>query len=224
MKTKLKGALWGTFSQPGKHRLMIDCLAVLFFLLFFTPAVGSTFAAAAAADETSGLSIWEMVRWSPYGAGIGIGVLSWLAFLLSDNTLGASGAYAKLAGLLEARLRGRPKVVERTYYREDPPEIGWGEMLLAGIVIGAFLAALLSGDFRLTMVPDLWTQQVGPNGSIRWWTALAGGILLGIGSRWAGGCTSGHGISGTLQLVVSSWVAVLSFFVGGVTTAFFLYG
>jgi uncharacterized membrane protein YedE/YeeE len=53
--------------------------------------------------------------------------------------------------------------------------------------------------------------------------AFIGGVVLGIGARWADGCTSGHGISGTLQLVVSSWVAVICFFIGGVATAFLLF-
>jgi hypothetical protein len=46
---------------------------------------------------------------------------------------------------------------------------------------------------------------------------------MGMGARWAGGCTSGHGISGTLQLAVSSWLATLSFFAGGIVTALLLY-
>ena len=56
-------------------------------------------------------------------------------------------------------------------------------------------------------------------------TAFAGfaGIVIAIGSRWAGGCTSGHGISGTLQLAVSSWLAAVCFFVGGIATALLLY-
>jgi len=52
---------------------------------------------------------------------------------------------------------------------------------------------------------------------------ITGGIIMGIGARWAGGCTSGHGISGTLQLAVSSWLATLSFLVGGIITAMILY-
>jgi uncharacterized protein len=54
--------------------------------------------------------------------------------------------------------------------------------------------------------------------------ALAGGILLGLGARWAGGCTSGHGISGTLQLSVASWVAAACFFAGGILVAGLIYG
>jgi uncharacterized membrane protein YedE/YeeE len=46
---------------------------------------------------------------------------------------------------------------------------------------------------------------------------------MGFGSRWAGGCTSGHGISGTLQLAVSSWLAALFFFVGGIASATLIF-
>jgi uncharacterized membrane protein YedE/YeeE len=59
---------------------------------------------------------------------------------------------------------------------------------------------------------------------LRLLTALIGGIFLGFGARWAGGCTSGHGISGTLQLAVSGWLAVCAFFAGGAAVAFLLYG
>jgi hypothetical protein len=48
-------------------------------------------------------------------------------------------------------------------------------------------------------------------------------MLMAFGARLAGGCTSGHGISGTLQLSVGSWIAVLAFFVGGVAVALSLY-
>ncbi len=57
----------------------------------------------------------------------------------------------------------------------------------------------------------------------RWLVALAGGLLMGFGARWAGGCTSGHGISGTMQLAVSGWVAAIGFFVGGMASAMFVY-
>jgi hypothetical protein len=47
---------------------------------------------------------------------------------------------------------------------------------------------------------------------------------MGFGARWAGGCTSGHGISGTLQLAVSGWLAVAAFFASGGLTAYIKYG
>jgi uncharacterized membrane protein YedE/YeeE len=199
------------------------CLGPFYTVFIFTFLMASAVAAAEIVVEPAGdLTIWQMKRWSPYAAGIGIGVLSWLVFLLSDNTLGASGSYAKTAGMIEKLLRS-PEVEERAYYRENPPEIGWGWMLLVGIVIGAFLSAYFSADLRLVMVPPFWEDRIGTSTALRWLTAFGGGILLGIGSRWSDGCTSGHGISGTLQLVVSSWVAVICFFVGGVLTALIIF-
>jgi len=58
---------------------------------------------------------------------------------------------------------------------------------------------------------------------LRFVGALVGGLLIGFGARMADGCTSGHGISGTLQLAVGSWLAFFCFFMGGFVTAIFLY-
>jgi uncharacterized membrane protein YedE/YeeE len=52
---------------------------------------------------------------------------------------------------------------------------------------------------------------------------MLGGVFLGFGARWAGGCTSGHGISGTMQLAVSSWISAICFFIGGILMAQFLF-
>lgn len=172
-----------------------------------------------AADPVAGsISLWTMKRWSPYVVGVGIGILSWLAFLLSDKPLGVSTAYARTSGMIEQAFRGE-SVREKEYYQEYAPKIDWEWMLVAGLFAGALLSARLSGDFRLEMVPPLWEETFGHHPIARWVVSLAGGMILGIGARWADGCTSGHGISGTLQLVVSSWVAVGCFFIGGVATA-----
>ena len=162
-------------------------------------------------------------RWSPYIVGFGIGVLSWIAFLLSDKPLGVSTAYARTSGLIEERLRGKDVVQQKKYYQEFVPKIDWEWMLVVGLFIGAAVSALLSGDFRFEFVPPLWESMFGHTTLLRWITAFTGGILLGIGARWASGCTSGHGISGTLQLVLSSWIAALCFFIGGVATALLLF-
>jgi hypothetical protein len=53
--------------------------------------------------------------------------------------------------------------------------------------------------------------------------ALLGGIVIMYGARMAGGCTSGHGISGTLQLALSSWVFFLVMFAAGVATALVMF-
>ena len=157
-------------------------------------------------------------RWSPYSAGVAIGVLSWAAFLLMGKGLGASSSFVKSSGMIEKAVGGE-KAAQRAYYREVTPRINSGWMLVAGIIVGAYLSASLSGDFQLTAIPPLWRTMFGDNVWIRMILAFVGGMILIIGARWAGGCTSGHGITGGLQLAVSSWLALIAFFVGGVVTA-----
>ncbi|MBM9604922.1 YeeE/YedE thiosulfate transporter family protein [Desulfopila inferna] len=160
--------------------------------------------------------------WSPYLVGVGIGILSWLAFLLSNHPIGVSTAFAKSAGMIEVALRG-PKVRKKLYYQEKTPRIDWEWMLVLGLFLGAYTAAWLSGDINWKWVPGMWEETFGSNILLRLSVALFGGICVGFGARWGSGCTSGHGISGTMQLVLSSWIAVFCFFFGGVAVAFLLY-
>jgi uncharacterized membrane protein YedE/YeeE len=164
----------------------------------------------------------SMVRWSPYLVGLGIGILSWFAFLLSDKPIGCSTAYARTSGMLERLIRGK-KVLEKPYYQKFAPVVDWEWMLVVGVVIGAFISAQLSGAFHVLWVPSTWVTSFGTSPVLRWLVALIGGVLMGLGARWAGGCTSGHGISGTLQLAVSSWLAAICFFIGGIAAAMLIF-
>lgn len=162
-------------------------------------------------------------RWSPYVVGAGIGVLSWCVFLLSNKALGASTAFARTSGMIERLFRGQ-KVKDKPYYKLFAPEVDWEWMLVIGIIVGSFLSAFISGVFGWRWVPMTWMLTFGANELMRIIVAFFGGILMGIGARWAGGCTSGHGISGSLQLAVSGWLAAVCFFVGGIITAQIIYG
>ena len=162
-------------------------------------------------------------RWSPYLAGAGIGVLMTLAFLLSNRPIGCSTAYLKARGML-GRLWARERVGANEYYRKFVPTVDWQFLIVPGIAIGAFLAALLSGSFGLELVPPFWAERFGGSIPLRWAVGLAGGILLGFGSRWAGGCTSGHGIGGNLQLSIASMLASAGFFIGGILVSLALFG
>ena len=163
-----------------------------------------------------------MERWSPYVVGIIIGILNWLAFLLSDKPIGCSTAFARTSGMIEKIFRGK-KVHDKPYYQQFVPHIDGEWMLVAGVLLGAFLSSILSGQFSFEWIPSAWQAAVDGNVFTRWIVALLGGIVMGFGARWAGGCTSGHGISGTLQLAVSSWLAAACFFAGGIITAMFIY-
>ncbi|MBN1400938.1 MAG: YeeE/YedE family protein [Anaerolineae bacterium] len=162
-------------------------------------------------------------RWSPYLAGIGIGVLSWLTFLISKKPLGCSTAFATTSGMIRKLFQG-DQVAQKPYYQRIGVRVDWQWMLVLGILIGALISALASGDFALVWTPARWVAAFGAAPLPRILTALVGGVCMGLGARWADGCTSGHGISGTLQLAVSSWISAICFFVGGIIAAHLLFG
>lgn len=161
--------------------------------------------------------------WNPYLTGALIGVLSMATFYFSNKPLGVSTAYARLAGLL-GYLISKPHTDSLKLYQEKAPKIEWEVMLTLGIVVGAFLAAMSGGEFKVTVLPRLWEAEFGGSPTLRLGVAFAGGAIMALGARLAGGCTSGHGISGALQLSVGSWIALAAFFAGGVVTAMVMYG
>jgi hypothetical protein len=162
------------------------------------------------------------VTWSPYIAGAGIGVLSCLALVLADRPLGCSTAFVKARGLM-GNVFSAEKIRKMEYYQDIVPQVDWAFMIIPGIIIGAFLSSFLSGTFHIIWVPVLWGSVFGNNAIIRILVALAGGVLLGFGARWAGGCTSGHGISGSIQLSLASIISAACFFAGGIAVAMLLY-
>jgi len=168
------------------------------------------------------MELFSLKQWSPYVVGAGIGLLNCLAFLLSDRYIGCSKAFSDIFATAERLIKGS-QIFEKPYYQKFVPRIDWFFMLVIGIIFGAVISAWLSGEFQAVWVPSLWASSFGANAFLRFTVALAGGICIGLGARWAGGCTSGHGISGTIQLVVSSWLAVMCFFAGGIITAILLF-
>ena len=169
------------------------------------------------------MNFFTQVQWSPYLVGALIGALNLLSMLLSKKPLGASTSYLKVSGILR-KLYNKEMVANNEYYKKKNPELDWGIMLVLGIIIGSFFSALISNDFNLILVPNMWSQRFSDAFLPRFFASILGGILLGFGSRWAGGCTSGHGISGSSQLSPLSWIAAISFFIGGIVTALLIYG
>ena len=104
-------------------------------------------------------------------------------------------------------------------FAKKPPKIDWGWMLVVGVFAGAWISSRLSGDRHAETVPPLWADRFGSSVTKRFVAAFAGGLLMMLGARLAGGCTSGHGISGSLQLAVSSWMFVVVAFSAGIFTA-----
>ena len=109
------------------------------------------------------------------------------------------------------------------YYRKHPPHLDWSVVFVTCTILGGFIAAWTGGEFRNEWLHPMWVARFGDSIPLRAGVAMGGGVLMAFGARLAGGCTSGHGISGTMQLSVGSWVAFFSFFAGGVATAFALF-
>lgn len=161
--------------------------------------------------------------WSPYLVGALIGVLSWLTFYFSDKPIGASSFYATVAGML-GKLVAKKHTEQLAYYKSNPPAVDWEFAFVFAAVAGAFLAALTGGEITNEWLPPMWEARFGEGTlGLRAAVAMLGGALMAFGARLAGGCTSGHGISGTLQLSVGSWIAVICFFVGGIAVAMPLF-
>lgn len=179
-------------------------------------------ATAFAIDPALDARSYDGPAWSPYLVGAGIGVLSWLTFYFSDKAIGASSFYAAVAGLF-GKLFARRHTESLHYYQKNPPAIGWESVFVIAAIIGGFIAATTGGEFRNEWLHPMWVARFGESIGLRIGVAFGGGILMAFGARLAGGCTSGHGISGTLQLNVASWIAVICLFIGGVAVAMPLY-
>lgn len=169
-------------------------------------------------------------KWNPYLVGVGIGLLGCLAMLTMDRTLGTSGTFVHAAGLIEslfapAHVAG-PEA--NAYFAKEitdkSPMFDWQFLLVIGVFSGAWLSSWLSGDRTKERVPGLWAWRFGTSKALRYAAAFAFGLLMMFGARMAGGCTSGHAISGGLQFALSSWVFFVTFFLSGIATAFALYG
>lgn len=120
-------------------------------------------------------------------------------YAVTNQPLGASGSYAQVTD----RILGKPV--------KEP----WRVPYMGGVIIGGFLATLVTGGHFAG-----WSYgrlgQLLPAG---WLIVLliGGGVLMGYGARWMGGCTSGHGLCGTAARSPGSFTATASFFLTAVT-------
>lgn len=162
-------------------------------------------------------------RWNPYLVGAGLGVLSWLAFAVVNSPLGISTPISSTASLCAVPLMGGEAVASNAYWAKFPFKWDYHMFFLVGTFLGSLVSVLVSRSFRLESVPATWSERFGASASRRLVAAFLGGLIIMYGARMAGGCTSGHGISGSLQLALSSWVFFLTLFGFGVITARVLF-
>jgi uncharacterized membrane protein YedE/YeeE len=159
--------------------------------------------------------------WPPLIAGIALGLALLMTFLLTGHGLGASGFFTRLTAWLGGEL-ARPATEVNAYLgpflkEAAQPLADWISWEIVGVVLGALLAALTSGRFRLKL--DGATN-LNVSGRIAF--AIGGGILTGFGARLARGCTSGIGLSGGATLAVAAFVFLIGFFIAGIAISYFV--
>ena len=165
--------------------------------------------------------------WNPYVAGALAGLLLVASVAVAGKYLGASTTFARGAAYVEDKIgvdTGRFEYFTTKGGKYGPGSLpNWQLLFVFGVMIGSFAAARLSRTFRYQPVPDMWAETFGPSPVRRGIVAFFGGAILLFGARLAGGCPSGHGLSGLSQLAVSGFVALAFFFIAGAVTARIVY-
>ena len=149
--------------------------------------------------------------WEWYIAGPLLGLFVPLLLYVGNKQFGIS---TSLESICHSSLPGGKKILKDFSYSANI----WRLYFVAGIVIGGFIAANYLTDIPVAYLPDAYFSASGII------TLFIGGVLVGFGTRYANGCTSGHAIFGLSILSGTSLVATISFFIGGLLyTAFIIY-
>lgn len=160
--------------------------------------------------------------WNPYLAGIGLGLVLLLAYVVMGRGLGASGAFSSLVatGVSAAAPEHAKHNAFYSEYLGDgsrSPMLDWLVFEVVGVFAGGYISGALAGRVKRTV-------EKGPRISVRGRLlyAFAGGALMGVGAKLARGCTSGQALSGGALLNVGSWAFMMAVFGGAYAFAWFM--
>ena len=172
--------------------------------------------------------------WPWYVAGPLIGLFVPALLLLGNRQFGISSALRHLcAGVAPGRV---------AFFQYDWKSVGlWNVVFLAGIFVGGLIAAQLLGTGEVAIAAETKAaltrlgihdfSGLAPSNIFSWSNLLTfpgvvsivgGGLLVGFGSAYAGGCTSGHAIFGLAALEGASLIAVIAFFAGGLLCTYYI--
>ena len=174
---------------------------------------------------------WIKQPWPWYVAGPLIGLIVPLLLIMGNKAFGISSSLRHVcAACLPANI---------PFFKYDWKKEIWNLFFVGGIVIGAVLVTQFFSnpnpiELNSKLVTDLQTHGISnfkgmvPTELFNWTTLFTvkgiimiviGGFLVGFGTRYAGGCTSGHAIMGLSNLQLPSLIATISFMVGGFIVA-----
>lgn len=145
--------------------------------------------------------------WPWYLAGAVIGLTAPLLLFMGNKRLGISSTLRHIcAACVPASI---------SLFKYDWKKEIWSLYFAGGILIGGFIGGYLFPGPDPLMPSEIfnWNELLTTRGFI---LMVVGGFLVGFGTRYARGCTSGHGILGLSALQWPSLVATMSFFLGGI--------
>ena len=151
-------------------------------------------------------------------SGIALAILSAIIFLTSTSNkpIGASTFYPYFADLITG-------TTNNDYFAKIEKSGSWQLIFLSGAFLAGLLLSLMKKEFKITLIHSHWKNLKGTSKSKRIFWAFIGGFILIIGARMAGGCTSGHILSGGMQLSISSLTFTAFVFTGLVVTGKYFY-
>lgn len=179
---------------------------------------------------------WIFEPWPWYVAGPMIALIMFLLIMVGKN-FGMSSNLRTMCTICGAGNK-------TDFFKFDWKAQRWNLTVVVGAIIGGFIAShFLSIDTAVAINPDtigdLQTMGFDSAGKAYMPTELfdtialtdfkslsilaIGGLLVGFGTRYAGGCTSGHAISGLSDLQLPSLIAVIGFFIGGLVMIHFIF-
>jgi uncharacterized protein len=178
----------------------------------------------------------ELIKgpWPWYVAGPLIGLFVPALLILGNKKFGISSSLRHICAACFP--------VNYSFFKYDWKKEAWNLFFAAGIIAGGFIAVHLLGNQQpININPKLVTElssynihthnRLLPDELFNWQTLLTvkgfvliviGGLLVGFGTRYAGGCTSGHSIMGLSNLQWPSLIATICFMIGGIIMANFV--
>ena len=153
---------------------------------------------------------WIMQPWPWWFSGILIGLTVPLLYILAGKAFGISTSLQEIGALCA------PNSKFEYLSKFDRKGNLWTLVFVLGIAIGAFLASNFLSASPVSFLPESFSSS---DGVLK---LLVGGFLIGFGTRYAGGCTSGHSITGIANLNWPSLLATIFFFIGGLSVTWII--
>lgn len=185
---------------------------LIFYILVFL--VGAVFIGAAFVLNKTEKS--TNYRWLV--SGIVLAVLNVIVFskFASNRPIGASTTYPYAGDVLAG-------LTQNEYFSKIQKPGNWELIFLGGAFLAGLIGSLVKKTFGFQLVYENWEKYKGTSKPKRALWAFVGGFILIFGARMAGGCTSGHVLSGGMQVAFSSLLFAVVVFASLLLTGKFFY-